>query len=117
MISQAELVLMSRKRRDPRTANGHRRREIRKRVMARDEFCALCGGWVDKSLKTPHPYSAEVDEIIPVSLGGSPYDITNVQLSHRICNQKKSNKLCLPQLETISREKPSVEHIETSSDW
>lgn len=37
--------------------------------------------------------SAEVDEIIPVSKGGSPFDRNNVQLVHRICNQRKGNKL------------------------
>jgi 5-methylcytosine-specific restriction endonuclease McrA len=37
--------------------------------------------------------SAEVDEIVPFSLGGSPTDKGNVQLVHRICNQKKSNRI------------------------
>ena len=36
--------------------------------------------------------SYELDEIVPVSKGGSPYDIENVQPAHRICNQRKSNK-------------------------
>ena len=35
----------------------------------------------------------EVDEIIPVSRGGDPYDLENVQLVHRKCNRAKSNKL------------------------
>lgn len=37
--------------------------------------------------------SYELDEIIPVSRGGDPYDIDNVAPAHRICNQRKSNKL------------------------
>ncbi|MFJ4130235.1 HNH endonuclease [Oerskovia enterophila] len=40
---------------------------------------------------TPHPMRAEVDEIIPVSRGGSPYERSNTQLTHRICNQRKSD--------------------------
>lgn len=34
---------------------------------------------------------AEVDEIVPVSLGGSPYERTNCRLAHRICNQMRGN--------------------------
>lgn len=37
--------------------------------------------------------SFEVDEIVPVSLGGSPFDRSNVQPAHRICNQRKGNRL------------------------
>ena len=35
----------------------------------------------------------EVDHIIPISRGGAPYDIDNLQLTHRRCNRLKSNKL------------------------
>jgi 5-methylcytosine-specific restriction endonuclease McrA len=74
-----------------RYANGHRRREIRARVLAEEHDCALCGLPVDKTLKTPHPMSAEVDEITPISLGGSAVERGNVQLAHRLCNQRKGN--------------------------
>lgn len=37
--------------------------------------------------------SFEVDEIVPVSRGGSPIDQANVQPAHRICNQKKGNRM------------------------
>ena len=76
---------------NPRAANGHRRRTVRARVLATENICALCGEPVDKSLKTPHPMSPEVDEIIPVSRGGSPIERRNCQLAHRICNQRKGN--------------------------
>lgn len=78
---------------NPRRSNGYRRDQIRKWVLATYDTCAICGKPVDKTLKTPHPMSAEVDEIIPVSHGGSPISKDNVQLTHRICNQKKSNKV------------------------
>ena len=35
--------------------------------------------------------SFEVDEIVPVSMGGSPFDRDNVDAAHRICNQKRGN--------------------------
>lgn len=80
------------KRTNPRSANGHRRRQLRVRVLAAYDTCAICGKPVDKSLRTPHPLSAEVDEIIPVSRGGDPLAWDNVQLAHRRCNRLKSNK-------------------------
>lgn len=80
------------KRRNERVSNGYRRRMLRQRVLAAYDVCAICGKPVDKTLKTPHPMSAEVDEIIPVSRGGDPLAWNNVQLTHRCCNQHKSNR-------------------------
>ena len=77
---------------DPRKANGWKRAQLRARVLAAYDVCAICGKLVDKTLKTPHPMSAEVDEIIPVSRGGDPLAWNNVQLTHRCCNQHKSNR-------------------------
>lgn len=34
----------------------------------------------------------EADDIIPVSLGGDPFDINNLAASHRICNQRRGNR-------------------------
>ena len=36
--------------------------------------------------------SVEVDEIIPVSRGGSATDLRNLQKTHRFCNQLKNDK-------------------------
>lgn len=76
---------------NPRNANGHRRRQVRARVLAEESLCGICGLPVDKTIKTPHPDSPEVDEIIPVSLGGSPTKRSNCRLTHRICNAKRGN--------------------------
>lgn len=80
------------KRRNERVSNGWRRRQLRARVLAAYDVCAICGKPVDKTLKTPHPMSAEVDELIPVSRGGDPYSFTNCRLTHRRCNRMKSDK-------------------------
>lgn len=77
---------------NPRNANGHRRRRLRRRVLAAYTLCALCGKWVDKTLPYTDPGAPEVDEILPVSLGGNPLLWSNVQLAHRACNQAKRNK-------------------------
>lgn len=65
----------------------------RERIMRTQTVCGICGKPVDFSLKYPHPMSATVDHIIPVSKGGHPTDIDNLQLAHRCCNRAKSDRL------------------------
>lgn len=78
---------------NPRRQNGHRRTRLRQRVLAAYTHCALCGRTVDKTLPAGDPGAPEVDEIIPVSHGGDPLAWANVQLAHRICNQRKGNRV------------------------
>ena len=78
---------------DPRNINSPLRATLRKRVLATYDVCGICGKEVDKTLPYLHPLAPEVDEIIPVSRGGSPYDWDNLQLVHRVCNQRKGNKM------------------------
>ena len=83
---------------NPRYANGHRRRQLRARVLATEQTCAWehCE-WpdqqIDKTLPPNHPLAGEVDEIIPVSRGGDPLARDNCRLLHRqrICNQRRGN--------------------------
>ena len=65
----------------------------KKRIYATQTICAICGKPVDFSLKFPHPLSPTIDHIIPISKGGHPSDIDNLQLAHRCCNRQKSDKL------------------------
>ena len=55
--------------------------------------CAICGMPIDYDLPAGDPMSFEVDEILPVSMGGSELDWANLQPAHRLCNQKKGNKI------------------------
>ena len=106
---------------NPRYCNYSKRTEIRRWLLATQDTCALCGLPVDKALTTyidpkdgkrkRHPMSAEVDEIVPVSFGGSPISRDNVQLVHRICNQRKGNRLPGAPRKTIS------EPLPRSRDW
>lgn len=82
-----------RPKRNPRYANGHRRRQLRAAVLAEEDNCGLCGRPVAKDLPAGLPDSAEVDEIVPVSLGGNPFDRANARLAHRLCNQRRGNGL------------------------
>lgn len=65
----------------------------KKRIFATQTVCGICGKPVDFSLKFPHPLSPTIDHIIPISKGGHPSDIDNLQLAHRCCNRQKSDKL------------------------
>ncbi len=86
---------------NPRRANGARRDAIRKRWRAIGAPCALCGRPIDYSLgmvldlrtgkRRAHPMSFVVDEIVPVSKGGSPLDFANTQPAHWICNARRGN--------------------------
>src|SRR5699024_12785377 len=78
---------------NPRRSNSTRRNKLRARVLREESFCWLCGEEVNVKLQAGLPQSPEVDEILPISLGGSPIDRANVRLAHRLCNQKRVKKL------------------------
>ena len=65
----------------------------RKKIIAAQSVCGICGQPVNKRLKFPHPLSPTVDHIVPIAKGGDPFDIGNMQLTHWICNRQKSDKL------------------------
>lgn len=69
-------------------------KQVRKRVIAsKDPVCAICGNPIDMTAPAKSPLSCEVDHIIPVSRGGAPYDMDNLQLTHAKCNRQKSNRI------------------------
>ena len=65
----------------------------KKKILATQTVCGICGKPVDKALKYPHPLSPCIDHIVPVNRGGHPSDLDNLQLSHWTCNRQKSDKL------------------------
>jgi 5-methylcytosine-specific restriction endonuclease McrA len=77
--------------RNPRYANGYRRRQLRARVLTEEDCCWLCGRPVDKDPPHLDPWAPVIDEIIPVSKGGNPYDRNNVRLAHRRCNARRGD--------------------------
>jgi 5-methylcytosine-specific restriction endonuclease McrA len=79
--------------RNPRTANGSKYRRLRRQVLASDDRCCLCGGYVDRSLRSPHPMSATVEHLIPISKGGGVYAESNLGIAHRICNLRRGNRM------------------------
>lgn len=87
----------------------------RKRILATQNTCGICGHQVDLSLKTPHPMSATVDHIIPVAKNGHPSDISNLQLAHWTCNRQKSDKIFKDNHET--KQVIGNRNLPHSIDW
>lgn len=68
------------------------------RVVAGDIYerdgwqCGVCSRPVDAKLAWPHPASASLDHIIPLSKGGA-HTAANTQLAHLRCNTEKRDSL------------------------
>lgn len=83
----------SRRKRRARLAGVKRDRYSTASIAERDGYtCSLCGERVDMNLKYPHPGSASVDHILPLSLGGDD-TLANVALACLGCNIRKSNRV------------------------
>ncbi len=105
--------------RDPRRINRQARNLARQRVLAQQTPCAICDRPIDDAIAWPDPMSAEVDEIIPVSRGGSATDLRNLEKVHRCCNQLKSDK-SLAWARRKAKGAPALKPIAVpfkSSDW
>lgn len=62
-------------------------------IFERDGWrCRLCGDPVLRFVRFPHPRSASIDHIVPVSLGGE-HVTSNLQLAHFGCNSAKRDRL------------------------
>lgn len=79
----------------PDQSGTHRKQFERnkKKIFMTQEICGICGRPVEFSYRYPHPLSPCIDHIIPVSKGGHPSAIANMQLAHMTCNRAKSDKL------------------------
>lgn len=59
-------------------------------VYERDRWrCHLCRKRVGKLIKYPHPRSASLDHVVPLSQGGE-HSYANTRLAHLVCNLKKN---------------------------
>lgn len=58
-------------------------------VFERDEWtCGICGKKVDRTLRSPDPYSASLDHVVALASGGT-HTWDNVQCAHLVCNSRK----------------------------
>lgn len=110
---------MAIKRQRPDKDGVHRLQAERnkKKIMATQTVCGICGKPVDKSLRYPHPLSACIDHIIPVAKGGHPSDLDNLQLAHWTCNRQKSDKLLRRREKAQEEETLSNRVLPQSRDW
>jgi 5-methylcytosine-specific restriction endonuclease McrA len=61
-------------------------------IFERDDWtCQLCGQPVPRDACFPHPLSASIDHIVPLSRGGA-HTKDNVQLAHLTCNCSARDK-------------------------
>ena len=90
-------------RSDRRPGNRGTFEKNRQIILKTQTHCGICGAPVDFSYTYPHPLSPTVDHIIPVSKGGHPTDLSNLQLAHRYCNREKSDKL-IPKQNNVKEE-------------
>lgn len=88
----------------------------KKKVMATQTVCGICGKPVDKELRYPHPLSPCIDHIVPIAKGGHPSDIENLQLAHWTCNRQKSDKL-LGRRKDAQEKTLSNRVLPLSCDW
>ena len=89
----------------------------RLRILKTQTICGICGKPVDFSYKNPHPLAPTVDHIIPVSKGGHPSDIGNLQLAHLCCNRQKSDKLVAKVDFAQQKEPISNRELPQTFDW
>ena len=80
---------------------------------AKGAICPGCGQPIDFSIAYPDPMSATADHIVPISKGGHPYAMENLQLMHFMCNRKKSDKLTIQK----NRKKEQVEIKNNDLPW
>lgn len=97
---------------NPRYANGHRRNQLRARVLREESYCWLCGQPVDVTLPPHLDGSPEVDEVVPVSLGGDPLDRNNCRLAHRLCNVRRGQQA----KQTLAARR-TIGAFETNRSW
>ena len=90
----------------------------KKKIFATQTTCGICGMPVDFSYKYPHPLSPCIDHIIPISKGGHPSDLDNLQLAHMMCNRQKSDKI-LKESKSIEKEDDTIGNRELphTFDW
>lgn len=68
-------------------------RQVRRTVLRESNgYCYLCGRPLDFSV-CRGDLRPVVDHVHPIDKGGDPYDYSNLEAVHEICNRIKGNRL------------------------
>lgn len=91
----------------------------RRAIASKDPVCAQCHNFIDIAAPIKaadgrlNPLAVEVDHIVPISRGGQPYELENLQLLHMKCNRKKGAKMASDYDEVTPNENP----VPLSNNW
>ena len=101
---------------NPRYANGAARRKVRARLKAEGRGCWICRAFgrpdrIDYDLPPNHPGAFEVDELVPVSKGGSPLDYANLEATHRGCNEWRGNRSVAEVISIARGRRPAANYL------
>lgn len=104
-----------------RTSNGHRWRQAKSRLRAQQRGCWICREFgrpdaIDYALPSSDPESFSADHLVPVSKGGSLYDMENLDAAHRACNEWRRDK-SVAEVIAIARRSRAVRQVKPSTDW
>ena len=66
--------------------------QLRKRVLAEEDTCWICGLPLDHGAPPKSRWSPSVDHVIPLVAGGDPYSRHNLRAAHLGCNSRKNDK-------------------------
>lgn len=89
----------------------------KKKILATQTVCGICGKPVDKGLRYPHPMSPCIDHIVPIAKGGHPSDIENLQLAHWTCNRQKADRIIRRHKRADEQDVISNRDLPLSCDW
>ena len=104
------------RRADRRGTHETQFRKNQQTIYKTQEICGICGRPVDMSLKFPDPMSRCIDHIVPISRGGHPSAMSNLQLAHLVCNREKSDRLA-GNKSMKAQEQPNYRNLPQSRDW
>lgn len=88
--------------------------KAKKIIYGSQTNCAICGRAVDFDKKFPDPWSPTLDHIIPISKGGDPAALENLQLAHLQCNRIKASKIVEVKEKEVA---VSNRELPLSKDW
>jgi 5-methylcytosine-specific restriction endonuclease McrA len=105
---------------DPRS-NGHRWRQSVARLRSEGRGCWICRAfgrpdYIDYSLPALDPMSFEADHLVPLSKGGDPWSLDNLDAAHRACNNWRKNR-SVAEVIAIARRSRANRQVVPSTDW
>jgi hypothetical protein len=96
---------------DPRST--YKWQRLARRLVLQATTCAICGRVLPKDAPPRSPYSPSVDHIVPLALGGAPFEPANLQVVHLSCNTARRNRQ--PELRRRGRARPRVVRVPAES--